>query len=49
LNGNKIKIKHYISKMKADIKFCSSSFSVITFPVHFLLGQDHLLGIYKQH
>jgi hypothetical protein len=30
LNGNEI--KHYISKMKANIKLCTSSFSVVTLP-----------------
>jgi len=30
LNGNKM--KHYTSKMKSEIKFCSSSFSVVTLP-----------------
>jgi len=29
--GNKI--KHYVSEMKADIKLCISSFSVVTLPV----------------
>jgi len=32
-NGNNI--KHYMIKMKADIKLCASSFSVVTLPVFF--------------
>jgi hypothetical protein len=31
LNGNKI--KHYISELKGDNKFCASSFKVVTLPV----------------
>jgi hypothetical protein len=34
------KIQHYISDMKADIKLCASSFSVVTLPA-FPVGQGH--------
>jgi len=42
------KIKHYTSKIKADTKLCSSSFSVIT-PQYFVLGQGHLLSACAWH
>jgi hypothetical protein len=31
LSGNEI--KHYISRLKANIKLCANSFSVVTLPV----------------
>jgi len=46
LNGNKIK---HITKTKVDIKFYTSSFSMVTLPVLFLLDQCHLLGTCMQH
>jgi len=46
LNGNKI--KYYTTEIKADIKLCASSFSVVTLPVVFLLGLSHLLDAYMQ-
>jgi hypothetical protein len=39
LNGSEIK---HISEMKADIKLCASSFSVVTLPASFMLCQGHL-------
>jgi hypothetical protein len=42
------KMKHYISEMKADIKLCTSSFSVVTLPVTFLLSQDHHLSCIEE-
>jgi hypothetical protein len=34
--------------MKDDIKLCTISFSVVTLPVFFPLGQGHLLSAYSQ-
>jgi hypothetical protein len=41
---NDIEIKHNVSEIKADIKLCRISFSVVTSSVSFPLYQDHLLG-----